>query len=227
MELKDKVVVITGATRGLGRTLVEGLINAGAKVIVSSENQIETESVAKDLDTFGFKADVTKEEDIKNLAEFAISQFGQIDIWVNNAGFWIPHVPAEDMDLKKVHAMIEVNLFGTIYGSKAALVQMKKQGEGTIINILSISALVGHPGSSGYCASKFAAAGFTKSLAEEVKSSNLKVIAIYPDRMKTHFFDEKLPEDINDYMEPADVADKIIDNLKKINPDSELIIRNS
>jgi NAD(P)-dependent dehydrogenase (short-subunit alcohol dehydrogenase family) len=225
MDFQDKVIVITGASRGLGLALSSFLAKEGAKLILSSRAGEDLEKAGRELNAEIFPADVTKEDEIKKLADFAVQKFGRIDVWVNNAGIWIPHTSIENMDLKRVHDMIEVNLFGTIYGSKAALIQMKKQGSGTIINILSTSALEGRPGSSGYCASKWAAVGFTKSLRLEVESAGIKVLAIYPGGMKTNLFDEEKSKNYESYMEPDFVAGKIIENLKKESPEEELVLR--
>jgi len=225
MEIKDKVVVITGASRGLGKSLAECFAREGSKVAVSARSKDELEKLGRKINATYITADVTKEQDIINLADSVVKQFGRIDIWVNNAGTWIPPAPAEELDTKKTHEMIEVNLFGTIYGSKAALTQMRKQDSGTIVNIISTSALEGRPNSSGYCASKFAADGFCKSMRRETESSNINVINIYPGGIKTHLFDEYKAARYSDYMEPETVAEKIIDNLKQEKPEEDLIIR--
>ena len=225
MEIKDKVVVITGSSKGLGKSLAYAFTEKGAKVVVNARNKNELIEVASDIGALPVVADVTKEKEVLVLADAVIDKYGRIDIWINNAGIWMPHVPIEEMDWKRVHELMEVNLFGTIYGSKAALVQMRKQGSGVIVNIISTSGLQGRPDSSGYCASKYAARGFTESLRVEAKNSNIKVIAVYPGGMKTHLFDEKKPDDIDKYMEPEFVADKIIQNLMQENPKEELIVR--
>lgn len=225
MDIKDKVVVITGSSKGLGKSLAYAFAEKGARVVVNARNKDELIEVANDIGAFPVVADVTKEEEVSALAKAVINQYGSIDIWINNAGIWMPHAPIEEMDWKQVHELVEVNLFGTIYGSKAALIQIKKQNFGMIINIISTSGLQGRPNSSGYCASKYAARGFTESLREEGRDSNIKVLAIYPGGMRTHLFDEKIPDDINNYMEPEFVADRIIQNLMQENPEEELIIR--
>ncbi|OGF80585.1 hypothetical protein A2W48_00555 [Candidatus Giovannonibacteria bacterium RIFCSPHIGHO2_12_44_12] len=120
--------------------------------------------------------------------------------------------------------MMEVNLFGVIYGSKATLTQMRKQPSGVIINILSTSALTGRAFSSAYCASKYAVAGFTKSLRQE-SGPDISVIEIYPGGMKTNLFDEDKPEDFDSYMDPNYVAEIIVENFKKAIPKNELIIK--
>ncbi len=225
MNIQDKVVVITGSSKGLGKSLAYAFAEKGARVVVNARNKNELIEVANDVKVFPVVADVTKEEEVLALATTVINQYGRIDIWINNAGVWMPHAPIEEMDWKMVHDLMEVNLFGTIYGSRAALIQMRKQDSGMIVNIISTSGLQGRPDSSGYCASKYAARGFTESLRAETKNSNIKVIAVYPGGMKTHLFDEQKPSDIDKYMEPEFVADKILQNLMQDNPEEELIIK--
>ncbi len=225
MELKNKVVVITGGSKGLGKALATLFVKEGAKTIISSLDNIELEKTAIEIGAVAISVDVTKENEIQDLSEKVVKDFGRIDFWINDAGIWLPHELIEEMDLKRVHDMIEVNLFGVIFGSKYALIQMKKQNSGTILTILSTSALDGRAGSSGYCASKYAATGFTKSLRKEVKDNNIKTINIYPGGMQTHFFDEAKPEKYIEFMEPSYVANLIIENLEKENPEEELIIK--
>jgi NAD(P)-dependent dehydrogenase (short-subunit alcohol dehydrogenase family) len=225
MNLKDKVVVITGASRGLGKALALALAKEGAKLVLGARSKNELDELAKQTDAVAVAADVTREEEVLDLAETAVNKFGRLDIWINNAGMWIPHGLIVSLDMKRVHEMVEVNLFGTIYGSKAALLQMQKQHKGTIVNILSTSALEGRAGSSGYGASKFATLGFTKALVKEAEPEGIHVIAIYPGGMRTHLFDESKPENYQDYMDPAEVAQKIVENLKQEEPEAELIIK--
>lgn len=225
MELKDKVVVITGASRGLGKDLGVVFAQEKAQLVLGVRTANEINELTKNVNGLAIVADVTDEQQIINLAQAAINQFGRIDIWVNNAGIRIPHCPVEELDSARVHAMMEVNFFGTMYGSKAALMQMKKQKSGIIINILSTSALTGRANSSAYCASKYAAVGFTNSLRLEAMAENIKVIGVYPGGMKTHFFDEQRPADYNDYMDPKIVAEKIVENLKSDIMEEDLIIK--
>lgn len=223
MELKDKVVVITGGTKGLGRALALYFLKENSKVVVCSRD----ESKPKDLEEniVWIKADVTAENELQNLANEVVSKFEKIDIWINNAGIWLPHLPIEETDWKRAHDLMEVNLFGTVYGSKVSLFQMRKQGFGLIINIISTSALEGKINETAYCSSKFAVMGFTKSLKKEVFEKNIKVLEVYPGGMRTNLFDEKIPEKYNEFMDPNQVALKIIENIKKENPEEELIIK--
>jgi len=223
-EFQNKTVVITGGTRGLGKALALLFLENKAKVVVCARSEEELKDFPHE-GILGIKADVTKESDLQNVVEVVKEKFGHLDFWVNNAGIWLPHASIEETDWNRAHDLIEVNLFGTVYGSKVAFAKMKEQGFGSIINILSASALEGRANSSSYCASKFAAAGFTKSLRKETEGTNIKVFSIYPGKMRTNLFDEKKPEDYENYMEPSFVAEKIMENLKKETPEEELIIK--
>jgi len=226
MDLRDKIVVITGASHGLGRSLAESLNKESVKLILIARSRKDIEAVTKDLaGSVPVAADVTSESAMMKVTDFIIKKFGRLDIWINNAGIWTPHAPIEEQKTQKIRDMLEVNLFGLIFGSKAALIKMKKQHDGIIINILSTSALTGRAGSSGYCASKYAATGFTKSLRLEAQPENIKIIAVYPGGMRTNFFDEKKPLDYDKYMDPNFVAEKIVNNLKMDQPEEELIIK--
>lgn len=225
MELKDKSVIITGGSRGFGKALAKEFVEQGARVLISSRNKDELEKTSNALGTLFFPADVSIEKEVDMLAKFAIEKLGSIDIWVNNAGIFFPHTPIEEIDWEKAKHVIEVNLFGTIYGSKAALKQMKKQKSGTIMNILSTSALEGKPGAAPYCASKFGAVGFTKVLRLEGKEVGINVINIYPGGMKTQLFGEWKHKDYDKFMNPDVVARTVVENLKKASPEEEFVIR--
>jgi len=225
MNLKNKVVVITGGTKGLGKALASLFLSEKAKVIISARAKKELQDTKKELGVETYVSDVTKEKDMQKLANFAVKKFGKIDIWVNNAGIWLPHKPIEKTDWKRAHDLIEVNLFGTVYGSKAALAQMRKKNFGLIVNIVSVSGLRGRINETAYCSSKFAATGFTKSLAKEVDGKRIKVLGVYPGGMQTNLFDESKPRKYAEFMDPNFVAKKIINNLSKNEPTAELIIK--
>ena len=223
--MKENIIVITGGIRGLGKELAKILTSRGNKAVICGRNKEEIEKTAKEVGATAFVADVTKETDVKALAEFTIKSFRRIDIWINNAGVWTPHALIEDTDIQRVRGMFEVNVFGTMYGSKAALLQMRKQGEGILVNIISTSALTSRPMSSGYASSKWALRGFTNSIREEYKEAKIKIIGVYPGGMKTNLFDEKKPDDIGEYMDPESVAEKIVANLEQERPIEELILK--
>ncbi len=141
MNHSNKVIAITGGTKGLGKAMSEILIAKGAKVSTCSRANY----------------DVTDEKVLTSFAE----KIGHIDIWINNAGVWLPPEPIENLDMEKARNLININLFGTINGTRVAVRQMKKQGSGTIVNIISTTAFDGMNGSSGamYVATKYALRG--------------------------------------------------------------------
>jgi 3-oxoacyl-[acyl-carrier protein] reductase len=224
MELKGKVVVITGGSKGFGRALAEQLLKEKAKVVICSHHREDVEQVAKEIGALGVYADVTKEDDLTSLAHKALEHYGAIDIWVNNAGIWMGGL-AEESDMKEVSNMFEVNVMGTINGSRVALRVMKEKNSGTIINILSRAALDGRPGISLYAASKWALNGFTKSIREEVKDNNISVLSVFPGGMKTSIFNRNKPGNWGDFMDTGKAATKVIDNLKLEKPEEEIIIK--
>jgi short-subunit dehydrogenase len=225
MDLKNKIVVITGSTKGLGKALASVFLNEQAKVIINARSKKELQKVSKEIKAIGCSGDVTKENDMQKIVNFTVKKFGKVDIWINNAGIWLPHKPIEKTDWKRAHNLMEVNLFGTVYGSKIALAQMRKQGFGLIVNIISTSGLNGKVNETAYCASKFAVAGFTKSLAKEVNGRKIKVLGIYPGGMQTNLFDENRPKNYDEFMDPNFVAQKIVQDLKSKKPKEELIIK--
>lgn len=225
MDLKNKVVVITGGSQGFGKALAADSIKEGSRVIISSHDEKALESTAKELSTDYFHADVTSFEDVKKLGEYAVKKYGTIDIWINNAGIQIAPSPVEQVDRKRLHDLFEVNFFGYFYGCQIALTQMKKQGNGLIININSTAGLDGKPEISAYSSSKFAIKGLTESIRKEVKDSGVKIYGVFPGGMQTDIYKEKYPADIKEYMQVDTVVNKVIDNLKADNPEVDLIIK--
>lgn len=225
MELKNKVIVITGGSQGFGKSLASSFKNEGSIVIISSHEKENLELTANELYTDIFIADVTSIEDIKKLSEYVIQKYGNIDIWINNAGIQIAPSLAEEVDIKKLHHLFDVNFFGYFYGCQVALTQMKKQNSGIIININSTAGLDGKPEISAYSSSKFAIKGLTESIRKEVEDLNIQVYGIFPGGMQTDIYKEKYPEDIKEYMEVEIVVEKVMANLKSDNPEIDFIIK--
>jgi NAD(P)-dependent dehydrogenase (short-subunit alcohol dehydrogenase family) len=227
MNFKNKVIVITGASSGLGKALARSLRKSGCRVIASSNNKAELKNVARELDIFSFAADVAKERDVADLASFALKKFGRIDIWVNNAGITTLNSTLEKVDVKEAHQVMDVNFFGTVYGTLSALKVMKGQRSGTIVNIISVRAFEKDVRLGIYSASKWAVRGFTEGLMRFVpKLKGISIIAVYPGAMKTKLHGRHHPAGYKSFMEPEFVADKIVRNLGKSKPKTEFIIRN-
>ncbi len=223
--MKDKIVVITGGAKGLGVVMAQLLIAKGNKVIICSRTKSEVERVAAEINATPFVADVSKEEDIVALKDFAVSTFGTLDVWINNAGIWSPKGVVEDTDINLWRQMFDINVFGTMYGSKAALLQMRRQNIGILVNIISSSALTAKPTFAGYAATKWAVRGFTDSIREEYRNTPIKIISVYPGGIKTNFFGGDALIDTSSYMTAEFVAHKIIENLEQEKPLEELVIR--
>lgn len=225
MNLVGKVVIITGASKGLGAELSKLFAKEGAKLVIGSRNEAGLKQVAEATGAVVLKVNVANENDVNALGKLAVKTFGAIDIWINNAGVRIPHNVIEENDMSRVRDMFETNVFGTMNGARTALKEMKKQKSGVLINVLSTAALAGRANLAAYAASKFALVGFTQAIRAEAAPFNIKVMAVFPGGMQTHFFDEEMPADFDKYMPPSIVAEKIIENVKLEIPQDEITIK--
>lgn len=227
MEIKDKVVVITGGAKGLGKSLAKTVLGAGARVVICDNNEAELGATSKELGITGILADVTRETEISEVAKKVIAMFGRIDVWINNAGVWMPPVSLEDVDLQKAKKLFEINIGGTIIGMRTAIRQMKSQKSGMIVNIVSTTAFDGMNGSSGsmYVSSKYALRGLTNVVRMEVKSDNIQVIGVYPGGMKTDIFNDSLPKNLDQFMSSDEIAQKIVSNLELVEPLEQQVLK--
>ncbi len=225
MNLKNKVVVITGSTGGLGKALASEFISEQAKVIINGHSVKQLHKVSEEIGALSCVGDVTKETDMQKLANFAVKKFGKIDIWINNAGANMPHSTIEKIDSRLAHRVMEVNFFGTFFGSRSVIKHMKKQKYGTIVNVVSVRSLVPSPISIVYSSSKWAVRGLTEVLRMILKPDHISVIAVHPAGMKTNLFGKIKPEGYKNYMEPSFAAKKIVQNLKLSKPKEELIVK--
>lgn len=186
MRLQDKVAIVTGAGRGIGKAIALGFAAEGADVALASRTLEEIEQVAADIRAMGrralaIRADVSVTEDAQTLVDRTTGELGQVDILVNNAGIFVRKTVAE-MSEEEWDAVLDVNLKGPFLCSRAVLQHMIPRGSGNIINVSSRLGKVGIPTGGAYCASKFGLEGFTQSLAKEVAESNICVNTLSPGR---------------------------------------------
>lgn len=224
MNLTDKVVVITGAARGLGAALARGVVAHGGKVLLSDIDGTDLADLGKELGMPTLHCNVTDRDEVEALGRAAIEKFGALDVWINNAGIWMPYVPAENIDFGRAHLLMEVNYFGLAYGMLEAVKHMRERDAGMIVNILSVRSLKGKALGAAYSASKFAAEGFTQAVRDELKDSGVSVLGAYPYRMKTGLFGEDKHDDYDQSMEPSEVARHIIENMTREKPAEKLEI---
>ena len=188
MLLRGKNVVITGASSGIGRAAALEFARRGANLILGARRREMLEDVARHCRELGVSctavvADVTKGEDCKRLIDAA----GRVDILVNNAGF-ATYDSIEDARPADLEAMMQTNFFGAVWCTQAVLPAMLGRGEGTIVNVSSITGLMGYARMGGYCATKFAMIGFTEALRDEVIGRGVRVALICPATTDTEFF---------------------------------------
>jgi len=184
MKLINKVSLITGAGRGIGRGIAVAMAKAGSSVVLVSRSQSELKGTAKIINESGgvalpIKTDISDEKEVNNMVEKALNKFGKTDILINNAGQFLEK-PILDTTVEDWEKIIGANLKGMFLCTKAVLKGMMERRSGTIINFSSVGGRIGLRGKAVYSASKFGVVGFSKALSKELKPYNIKVHIIYP-----------------------------------------------
>ena len=220
--LRGKTAIVTGASRGIGAAIAHRLCEAGANVVICSRSNDAVGQVADTLQDKGYAvhaiaADISQKADVEALIEETTAQFSHIDILVNNAGI------TRDMLLMRLkdedwHAVLQTNLTGTMYCTRAVLRPMIRQKSGRIINISSVVGLVGNAGQANYAAAKAGIIGFTKAIAKEIGARGITANAIAPGFITTDMT-AQIPEQsqqqllelipLRGFGHPEDVADAV------------------
>jgi len=195
MEVKNKVVIVTGAGSGIGKAAAIHFASYGAIVVVSDINLDSAKKVADEIVTNGgeslaVKTDVTNFNEVEDLVNLTLSNYEKLDVIVNNAGIGPNLLPTHKSRLEDWDKVIAVNQTGVFYCMKVALQQFLKQGHGNIVNIASLAGLKASPNNISYSASKFAVVGMTKSAAMEYATKNIRVNAVCPGYTESALLDQ-------------------------------------
>lgn len=224
-KLKDSVVVVTGASSGIGRATSLRLAEKGAYVVAGARRKGALETLAQQCHQRGTAAipvvtDVTEEEDVERLAGKAVEHFGRIDAWINNAAVSL-FARFEEAPPEAYRRVLETNLFGYISGARAAIRYFREQGDGTLINVSSMLGEGGSPYVSAYVTSKFGINGLSMCLRQELKDTDIDVCVVMPASIDTPLFQQaanytgRAVKPMNPVFEPDKVAKTIAKLIKR------------
>ncbi len=215
MKLENKVVIITGGTKGIGKAIAESLLKADAKVFVCGRDKVQLKRSLEHLSRFGKVngeiCDVRSETQVKIMLEECVRVFGGVDILINSAGVGVFGKTVEEISPDDFRWVLETNLFGVYYTCHHAIPLIKERGGGYIINISSLAGQNPHPKMAAYNASKFALNGFTEALMQEVRQDNIKVSYICPGSVNTEFGDDEISDEKAWQLQPGDIAQTVLD----------------
>ena len=219
MDYKGKNAVVTGGTKGIGFAVAEALVREGLNVCVGARSGDEIEKAVGELNNLdqgratGAACDVRDFDEVRALFEHAASEFGGVDVLVNNAGIGI-YKPVEEMSPEEFRAVLETNLFGVFHCCRVAVPEMRRRGGGYIINISSLAGANPHPRMAAYNASKFGLNGFSEALMQEVRHDRIKVSYVMPGSVNTEFGGDSVSEEKSWQLQPADVARVVVGLLQ-------------
>lgn len=218
MDFKNKTVLITGASSGIGRVAATEFARHGANVILVARSKEKLAKVEDELKKFNVttltcSCDVSNKENVLEMSRIVLERFQSVDILVNNAGFAI-YDSVRELSIDEIESQMNTNYFGMIYCVKAFLPSMLNRKSGHIVNVASLAASFGLPGIASYCASKFAMLGFSEGLKHELKDTGVGITVVSPIMVRTEFFDhpsfEKMPKYSPTSLDPKTVAKTIL-----------------
>ncbi len=218
MDFKNKTILITGASSGIGKQTTIEFAKLGANIILVARRKEKLEKLATELEKFNVttlvcQCDVSDKIQVKKMSKTVLEKFDSVDVLVNNAGFAI-YGSIKDLSVDEIESQMETNYFGMIYCIKNFLPSMLEKNCGHIVNVASVAASFGLPGIASYCASKFAMLGFSEGLKHELHGTGVGITVVSPIMVRTDFFDhhsfEKMPKFSSTSLSSKTVAKAIL-----------------
>ena len=217
-DLANKIALITGAGRGIGKAIALALASHGCHAVIAARTQSELDLLAKEIEATGRRAlamrtDVAVEDDVKRLVAATMKEFGRIDILINNAGIG-SFAKVEALSTREFDDMWAVNMRGVFLMTKEVVPIMTKQKAGDIVNLASLAGRNAFIGGAGYCATKWALVGFGRCLMLEVREHNIRVITLCPGSVETTFGPADLHlKDTSRIPKAADIAQVVVNTV--------------
>jgi NAD(P)-dependent dehydrogenase (short-subunit alcohol dehydrogenase family) len=208
------VVIVTGGSKGIGFAIARALLDRGSQVAIGARRQDELERAARDLGAedrvHAVRCDVREPDDAQRLVDETVKRFGGVDVLVNNAGVGL-FARVADMSIEQWRQVMQTNLDGVFFCTRAALPEMRRRGGGFIVNISSLAAKNPFEGGAAYCASKAALNHFSEALMQEVRHDNIRVSYVMPGSVSTGFGDRGAAGEAAWKLAPSDVARVVTD----------------
>src|SRR6266550_674899 len=218
MDLNNKVAIVTGGSKGIGRGIAEALVREGINVLISARKRNEIDEAVQELNALragsatGIVADVCNYAQVQAVFERAVGLFGGVDILINNAGIGI-FGRVDEMAVEDFRAVLETNVFGVFHCCREAIPLMRARGGGYIINISSLAGVNAHPQMAAYNASKFGLNGFSEALMQEVRHDGIKVSYVMPGSVNSEFGGDSPSNEKSWQLTPPDIARVVTDLL--------------
>ncbi len=233
MQLKGAVVIVTGASAGIGRETALEFARQGARVVLAARREDRLEALAKQIRGMGAEAlavptDVARGDDIDRLVQAALDRFGRIDVLVNNAGFGFSGTIEETTEAD-MRELMDVNYMSAFNATRAVLPHMRSQRSGHIVNVASVVGKIAFPFHGAYSATKFAMIGMTEALRGELDGSGITATAVLPGSTRTEFFEAQRTNDghvsapTGPQQDPDAVARAIVRSVRKATPEVNMV----
>ena len=230
MNFKDKVVLITGASSGIGRAVAIKFAKRGATIILVSRNNEKLEQVNEELKKFNTstlvcECDISDKSQVEKISKIILERYDSVDILVNNAGFAI-YGSVSELTIEEIESQMATNYLGMVYCTKNFLPSMINKKSGHIVNVASVAGSFGLPGIASYCATKFAMLGFSEGLKHELKGTGVGITVVSPIMVRTNFFDHSSFESMPKYSPTSLSAETVANAILKASnsPRLEIIV---